>query len=103
MMQRAQPQRQSILIAPEPRQRHSQAQPEHPGVEQAPTIGKTLLDFSKDKVHVHPPVLCFPSRHRCRLGAGRTRPTSLTRFEFVKYRQRVQGRYEFAARAPAAV
>jgi len=50
MMQRGQPQRQSTLIAPESLQRHAQAQLEHPGVVQAPNTGKTLLDFSKDKV-----------------------------------------------------
>ena len=42
MMQRVQPQRQSTLIAPESLQ--------HPGVAQVPNAGKTLLDFSKDKV-----------------------------------------------------
>ena len=59
-MQRVQPQRQSTLIAPESLQRHSQALLEHPGVEQAPRTGRTPLDFSKDKVHVHPHVLYFP-------------------------------------------
>ena len=103
MMQRAQPQRQSTLIAPESLQRCSQARPEHPGVGQTSNTGKTLLDFSKDKAHLHPYVLCFPSRHRCRLGAGRRRPTSLARFDFVKCRRRIQGRSEFAARVPAPV
>ena len=70
MMQRAQPQRQSTLIAPGSLQRHSQARLEQPGVEQAPNTGKTLFDFSKYKVHLHPHILCFPSGHRCRLGAG---------------------------------
>ena len=103
MMQRAQPQRQNTLVAPQSRQRHSQARLEHPGVEQTPNTGKNLLDFSKDKVHLRPHVLCFPSRHRCRLGAGRTRPTSVARFEFVMCRRQVQRRSDFAARAPAAV
>jgi hypothetical protein len=50
LQQRAQPQRQSTLIAAESLQQPAQARLERSGLAQAPSTGKTLLDFSKDKV-----------------------------------------------------
>jgi hypothetical protein len=50
MMQRAQPQRQSTLINPESLQQPVQTRLERPELARAPSTGKTLLDFSKDKV-----------------------------------------------------
>ena len=59
-MQCAQPQRQSILIAPEVSPTALPARLEHPGVEQAPNTGKDFLSSSKDKVHPTLVYFIFP-------------------------------------------
>ena len=50
MMQRVQPQRQSTLVASESLQQPAQARLERQDPARAPGTGKTLLDFSKDRI-----------------------------------------------------
>lgn len=50
MMQRAQPQHQNTFVAPESLQQPVQARLERPDLARAPSTGKTLLDFSKEKI-----------------------------------------------------